>query len=119
MTKRVQHFSKVLLILEEEMAMESGCLIRSEVVFNRYFPVFVLLAALVLSVCVSGSYAATIDVTAYGANGNDTLDDTGDIQSAVAALNENDTLLFPVSSVNYNFPSTTIISSFQLPNISR
>ncbi len=35
-------------------------------------PVIVILVVLSM-----GSYAATIDVTAYGANGNDTLDDTG------------------------------------------
>ena len=58
-------------------------------------------AITVLALMTAGSIAATIDVTAYGANGNDTLDDTANIQSAVAALNENDTLLFPECSNYY------------------
>lgn len=45
--------------------------------------------------------AATIDVTAYGANGNDSLDDTTAIDNAVAALSDGDTLLFPYCGNNY------------------
>ena len=65
-----------------------------------------ILPLIVMFVLLSmGSYAATIDVTAYGANGNDTADDTANIQSAVGALNENDTLLFPQCSNYYRVNS--------------
>ena len=63
--------------------------------FWDVLPVFVIL------VISTGSYAATIDVTDYGANGNDTADDTAAITAAVAALNEGDTLLFPDASLYY------------------
>ncbi len=62
----------------------------------------VMLLVLTLSVVSAGfSYAATIDVTAYGANGNDIADDTPAIQSAVKALSTKDTFLFPQCSNYY------------------
>ena len=61
----------------------------------------ILFALVVFSFSVASAFAATIDVTAYGANGNDTSDDTVYIRSAVAALTDGDTLLFPEANTYY------------------
>ena len=62
---------------------------------------------LIVAVLILASYAltctaATIDVTAYGANGNDTNDDTAAINTAVNALTDGDTLLFPQANLYYS-----------------
>ena len=54
----------------------------------------------VIAIAISAS-AVTIDVTSYGANGDDTLDDTANITNAVNALADGDTLLFPEASNYY------------------
>ena len=64
-----------------------------------------------LVIFITGSHAATIDVTAYGANGNDTIDDTGAIRSAVAALTDGDTLLFPEATLYYK---VAVNANFQI-----
>lgn len=48
----------------------------------------------------------TIDITAFGANGDDAIDDTAAIRAAVDALQENDVLLVPESSQSYTVTST-------------
>ena len=62
---------------------------------------FVLIMLLMPAVLTGFSAAATIDVTAYGADGNDTLDDTAAITAAVATLTTGDTLLFPEAALYY------------------
>jgi parallel beta-helix repeat protein len=47
------------------------------------------------------SYGAIVDVTSFGANGNDAIEDTTPFRNAVNSLQENDTLLIPESSGNY------------------
>ena len=63
-----------------------------------------LLIAILLAMlcCMPSAIAATIDVTSYGANGNDTIDDTAAIGSAVNALTDGDTLLFPEVYICYS-----------------
>ena len=55
--------------------------------------------------------AATIDVTTYGANGNDSIDDTTAIRNAVDALAAGDTLLFPQCT---NYYKVTVNSNFTI-----
>ena len=59
------------------------------------------IAVVVLTLCTAATLAATIDVTAYGATGDGATDDTAAIRNAVAALTENDTLLFPETDYHY------------------
>ena len=68
---------------------------------------------IMLMALAGSSIAITIDVTAYGANGNDAIDDTAAIASAVAALNNGDTLLFPDASLYY---SVDIDANFDFSN---
>ncbi|WP_168119583.1 fibronectin type III domain-containing protein [Paenibacillus sp. HB172176] len=44
------------------------------------------------------AFAATIDVTAYGANGTDTADDSAAIQNAINAASSGDTVLIPAGT---------------------
>ena len=62
------------------------------------------------------SFAAVIDVTTYGATGNDTTDDTAAIASAVATLTTDDTLLFPEADLYYK---VAVNSNFQFRNIDK
>jgi len=58
---------------------------------------------LLLSLCVTNftfnrAYAATLNVTAYGANGGDALDDRTAIQNAINAASAGDTVYFPAGT---------------------
>ena len=66
--------------------------------FSRCLPIAILL---VMSCSIPSAFAATIDVTSYGATGDGVTDDTTAIQSAVNALVQGDTLLFPQCSNFY------------------
>lgn len=66
---------------------------------SRFFGVFAF-SLCVLLFCAALCGGAVIDVTSYGADGDDTLDDTAAIGNAVNALTDGDTLLFP-EAVNY------------------
>ncbi|NBD23204.1 fibronectin type III domain-containing protein [Paenibacillus glycinis] len=56
-------------------------------------------AALLLpAVPATSAFAATINVTAYGANGSDTADDLTAIQNAVNAASSGDTVLLPAGT---------------------
>jgi Big-like domain-containing protein/pectate lyase-like protein/immunoglobulin I-set domain protein len=66
-----------------------------------------------VSVNVSNSSGSTVNVTSYGATGNGSTDDTAAVNSAIAALQPGDTLLFPCTS-----SSTYLLSSQLTLNIS-
>jgi hypothetical protein len=57
------------------------------------------LAAILLVPCAALS--AIIDITTFGADGSDEIDDTAEIRAAADALQENDILLIPESSLYY------------------
>jgi|GEM_PF-1807669 len=56
------------------------------------------LALLLPVLPVPSAYAATLDVTAYGANGSDGLDDRTSIQNAINAAASGDTVYFPAGT---------------------
>ena len=63
---------------------------------TRFFPLaLALIAAAAHSFHPDSARAATIDVTAYGATGNGSTDDTAAIQSAINASASGDTIYFP------------------------
>ena len=66
-----------------------------------------LMPALVAALgAVNGASGAVVDITAFGADGSDEIDDTAAITSAVAALQPNDTLLIPESSLYFKVAPT-------------
>ena len=78
---------------------------------------FLVIVISLTSIMPTMAIAATVDVTAYGANGNDTLDDTIAITAAVADLNDNDILLFPEADLYYNVAMDASFTIDQKNNI--
>ena len=72
-----------------------------KILSGRYLGLIILSVLAALIICAATSFAVTIDVTDYGADGSDLVDDKAEIQSAIADLSDNDTLLFPETSGAY------------------
>jgi hypothetical protein len=70
------------------------------------FGSLLLLALAAFAICPEPTYATVRNVLSYGAVGDGVHDDTGNINSAIAALVPGDTLLFPCTTSN-----TYLISS--------
>ncbi len=79
-------------------------------IFQRIY----FLGLLLLSLCLTANQALIDDVTAYGATGNGSTDDTAAINNAIAALTPTATLFFPcgtylvTSQLTVTTPNVTV-----------